>query len=73
MAPLAVLQALPAKKDLTAQCPPVYDQGDLGSCTANAIGAAHHFEQIKQNRKTAFVPYRLFIYHNERVILGTVN
>ena len=30
-APLAVLRALPAKKDLTGQCPPVYDQGELGS------------------------------------------
>lgn len=72
-APLAVLRALPPKKDLTGQCPPVYDQGELGSCTANAIGAAHQFEQMKQNRKTAFVPSRLFIYYNERVILGTVN
>jgi hypothetical protein len=94
-APLAVLRALPPKKDLTGQCPPVYDQGELGSCTANAIGAAHQFEQMKQlalqrtcsaagePKKApqqsklatgqAFVPSRLFIYYNERVILGTVN
>ena len=30
-APLAALRALPPKKDLTGQCPPVYDQGELGS------------------------------------------
>lgn len=34
-APLAALRALPPKKDLTGACPPVYDQGELGSCTAN--------------------------------------
>jgi len=72
-APLAVLRALPPKKDLTGQCPPVYDQGELGSCTANAIGAAHHFEQMKQNAKKASTPSRLFIYYNERDIEGTVN
>jgi C1A family cysteine protease len=64
---------LPQKVDLRKQCPAVYDQGDLGSCTANAIGAAHQFGQIKQKVKRDFVPSRLFIYYNERVILGTVN
>ncbi|MBK7206777.1 MAG: C1 family peptidase [Elusimicrobia bacterium] len=64
---------LPPKVDLRKKCPAVYDQGDLGSCTANAIGAAHQFGQIKQKVKRDFVPSRLFIYYNERVILGTVN
>ena len=72
-APLAVLRALPAAKDLTGECPPVYDQGELGSCTANAIGAAHQFEQMKQVSKKAFMPSRLFIYYNERTMEGTVN
>ena len=27
---------LPKIVDLTNQCPPIYDQGNLGSCTANA-------------------------------------
>ncbi len=39
-APARVLAKLPSKVDLSLQCPPIYDQGDLGSCTANAIGAA---------------------------------
>lgn len=64
---------LPQKVDLRKQCPAVYDQGELGSCTANAIGAAHQFGQIKQKAKRDFVPSRLFIYYNERVIIGTVN
>lgn len=65
-------QVLPAKVDLTGQSPPVYDQGQLGSCTANAIGAAHQFEQLKQLGQSAFMPSRLFIYYNERVIERTV-
>jgi hypothetical protein len=36
-APQPVLATLPSKADLRPQCPPVLDQGALGSCTANAI------------------------------------
>ncbi len=72
-APAAVMAALPTKVDLRPQCPPVYDQGQLGSCTANAIGAAIQFERIKQKLSPDFVPSRLFIYFNERVIEGTVS
>jgi len=67
-----VLAKLPPKKDLRSGCPPVYDQGQLGSCTANAISAALEFEQKKQRIKV-FMPSRLFIYYNERVIEKTVN
>ena len=31
---------VPPAVDLRPGCPPVYDQGQLGSCTANAIAAA---------------------------------
>jgi C1A family cysteine protease len=62
---------LPDLVDLRKQCPPVYDQGQLGSCTANAIGAALEFDRIKQKLKV-FTPSRLFIYYNERVIEHTV-
>jgi C1A family cysteine protease len=71
-APLMRLGALPAKIDLTPQCPPVYDQGQLGSCTANAIAAAVQFDLMKEN-KTVFAPSRLFIYYNERIIEHTVD
>ncbi|MFO1477509.1 MAG: C1 family peptidase [Verrucomicrobiota bacterium] len=71
-APVAALAALPPRLDLRRECPPVYDQGRLGSCTANAIGAAVEFEQMKQKLGEVFVPSRLFIYYNERVIEGTV-
>jgi C1A family cysteine protease len=63
---------LPPKVDLRSKCPPVLDQGDLGSCTANAIANAHFFDQMKQLGGTDFPPSRLFIYYNERVMEGTV-
>ena len=61
-APQRVLTALPAQADLRPQCPPVVDQGALGSCTANAIANAHFFEQRKQKATQPFLPSRLFIY-----------
>lgn len=63
--------ALPPSVDLRAICPPVYDQGRIGSCTANAIGGAIECERAKQKLK-ALRPSRLFIYYNERVIEKTV-
>jgi C1A family cysteine protease len=70
-APLEMFaKGLPATADLRGQCPPVYDQGQLGSCTANAIAAALEFDRKKQ-RLSDFVPSRLFIYYNERVMEGT--
>src|SRR5207302_9609309 len=64
--------ALPPSVDLRSQCPSVYDQLALGSCTANAIAGAIEFNQIKAGSSTPFVPSRLFIYFNERVIEHTV-
>lgn len=65
--------ALPASMDLRSGCPAVYDQGDLGSCTANAIAGAIQFDQIKQKIAQPFTPSRLFIYYNERAIEGTIS
>jgi C1A family cysteine protease len=62
---------LPASVDLRAGCSPVYDQGGLGSCTANAIAAAIEFDQRKQKLATLFQPSRLYIYYNERALEGT--
>src|SRR5258708_2368408 len=71
-APL-VMSALPASTDLRRGCPPVYGQGQLGRCTANAIAGAIEFDQMKEKLPSPFEPSRLFIYYNERVIEGTVN
>lgn len=70
-APAAMMAKLAPAVDLRGKCPPVYDQGHLGSCTANAIGAAVQFDQMKQKIKS-FIPSRLFIYYNERAMEGTV-
>jgi C1A family cysteine protease len=50
---------------------PCFDQGQLGSCTGNAIAGAIEFALAKEGSAT-FTPSRLFIYYNERVIEGTV-
>jgi C1A family cysteine protease len=72
-APLARYpHGLPKSVDLRAECPPVYDQGQLGCCTGNGIAGAIEFDQGKLGKKQ-FTPSRLFIYYNERVIEGTVN
>jgi C1A family cysteine protease len=72
-APVENMAALPPSEDLRPECPKeVYDQGQLGSCTANSIAGALEFEQIKQADPKIFTPSRLFIYYNERVMEGTV-
>jgi C1A family cysteine protease len=62
--------AQPQSVDLRPHFGPVYDQGQLGSCTANALGGALQFMHMKLlNDQTTFS--RLFIYYNERLIEGT--
>lgn len=68
----AAEQTLPPATDLRMYCPPVYDQGQLGSCTANAIAGLLEFDQIKQG-EPVFVPSRLQIYYDERDREGTTN
>jgi C1A family cysteine protease len=71
-APASVRGDLPPRVDLRPACPPVYDQGELGSCTAQAIAGAIEFDQRRQ-RMPEFTPSRLFIYYNERVIEDSVD
>lgn len=67
---LTVLQAasLPATFSIPND-PPIYDQGQLGSCTANAWGGAEEI-RVRQEGATDFLPSRLGIYYDERVIEG---
>jgi C1A family cysteine protease len=62
---------LPPHVDLREHMPPVYDQGHLGSCTANAIAGAIQYDEIRQKLETE-TPSRLFIYYNERDIEHSV-
>lgn len=79
-----VPDVLPPVIDLTtrADWPPCYDQGELGSCVANATAAALQYEQIKRataggkfagslGKRLIFMPSRLFIYYGAREIEGT--
>lgn len=59
--------------DLRNKCPPVYEQGQLGSCTANAIAGAYQFDEMKQSEENQFAPSRLFIYYNERNMEGNAS
>ena len=67
-----VLKTPPATVDLRPYCPTIEDQGNLGSCTGNAIVGAL---EILQNRSSSTFKdmSRLFVYYNERLIEGTIN
>lgn len=69
-----VLPKLPTHVDLRESgfMPQPYDQGYLGSCTANAVAGAFEFEQKRQGLLD-FNPSRLFIYYEERRIINTLN
>jgi C1A family cysteine protease len=60
-----------ATVDLRRYCTKVEDQGNLGSCTGNAIAGAIEFLNKKNNRVIDIS--RLFIYYYVRLIEGTVN
>jgi len=63
---------LPPVVDLRQWASPVDDQGDLGSCTGNAIAGAIDLMDNKNYKKHTQVS-RLFIYYYERLIEGTVS
>src|SRR5487761_2237850 len=66
-----VPKKLPAKVDLRAKCSAIENQGQLGSCTANALAGALEFLERKQQQPAVDLS-RLFIYYNERVIEHSV-
>jgi hypothetical protein len=45
--PVPVAKNIPPSIDLRPNFPPVYDQQQIGSCTANAIAAAIEFDIMK--------------------------
>lgn len=63
--------------DLSDYVNTVYDQGSLGSCTANALCSAYGLDLEKQSRNLSggyyyFNPSRLFLYYNTRAREGYV-
>jgi C1A family cysteine protease len=69
--PIHAAGNLPARVDLRPHCPPVYDQGDLGACTGNALAGLFQFLQMSLG-VPSWIPSRLFIYYGERAIEGDV-
>jgi len=77
---------LPSRVDLRGAFSPVEQQGELGSCTAQALAGCLEFLQLRslqsssdkiENRqskiKNSFADLsRLFIYYNKRKAMGTV-
>lgn len=66
--PKKVVQNLPKSIDLRPQLAPVYDQGHLQSCTANAIATAFQYDMVREKERRPFRPSRLFIYYNARAM-----
>jgi C1A family cysteine protease len=64
------------KVDLRSLMPAVYDQGNLGSCTANAVAGLVHYLFGKEygsiSNPGVFQPSRLQIYYGERALEGTI-
>lgn len=71
-APLKAMLNLPPKLSLRAKMPAIYDQLNLGSCTAFAVGAMEQYVRNKMNARYHFQPAQLFIYYNERALEGTI-
>lgn len=57
--------------DPRGQMPPVFDQGQLGSCTANATAACFQYDAIQDGHDCGELSRR-WIYHFEKAIEGTL-
>ena len=65
------VENLPETFDMRDKMPPVYDQGQLGSCTGNATaGACHYIDGITFGFHDP--PSRLYAYYRAREIEGSV-
>jgi len=62
---------LPTHVDLRAGCSPIVAQGNLGSCTANAIASGLREYQLKKVNKWVALS-RLFLYWQERKLEGDI-
>lgn len=60
---------LPKNVDLRNKCPTIYNQGNIGSCTANALCFLYDYGDNTEKYKYS----RLFLYYNERVLDNDVS
>ncbi|NOV03565.1 C1 family peptidase [Paenibacillus planticolens] len=64
---------LPRKVDLRSKLSPIVNQGNLGSCTSNAIVSGLREYWLRQESDSAPRLSRLFHYWHERKLEGTVS
>lgn len=65
-------EELPVRVDLRPFCSDVEDQGQLGSCVANASTSAFEFLEVKHKKR--FIDFsRLFVYYNTREMENSVD
>lgn len=62
--------SLPSEFELEKKIP-IYDQEDLGSCTANSGCVCYRLESAQLLGDFRFEPSRLFLYYNTRLLEGT--
>lgn len=71
-AKIPVRTVVKASVDLRPTCPPVIDQGDLGSCTACATTVmVQYVRKLEKFQNIQLSP--LFTYYSSRLLEGTVN
>jgi len=61
-----LFKSLPPSVDLSDKMPPPFDQGSLGSCSANASSLAYKYAYPLVN------PSRLYLYYKDRLRRGSV-
>lgn len=59
---------LPSSVDIRERFFRPWNQGEIGSCTAHAVGAACQFLDVYDRDMDIVTPSRLFIYYNARLL-----
>lgn len=65
----AATKPLPAEVHLHGRCPPIWNQGNIGSCVAHGTCRAFVVEHLERN-KAGFMPSRLQLYYDARAVRG---
>tara|TARA_A100001015_G_scaffold65124_1_gene72018 strand:+ start:339 stop:1874 length:1536 start_codon:yes stop_codon:yes gene_type:complete len=63
---------LPDMLDLRSKCPPVYDQGEYGTCVHNSNGFLYHY-YCKNVLKNDFVPSRFFLDYSVQKMVNLMH
>jgi C1A family cysteine protease len=64
---------LPTSGSIKQYCTSIYDQGQLGSCTANAFCGAYRAMALQKSGSITFEPSRLYLYYAERAMEGQIS